>query len=97
MTQSDIIMLGTVIIAAIYANETHKMRIATCNQLEALRKAALLSAYASLYQININIVEIDHQDTEARQMEHFKRAMQKVSESVKELERLIDELKMGAK
>ena len=96
MTISDCILLGTALIVLWYAYETHKMRRAMTSQLDGLRKTALLSAYASLFQINIRIIEHDHKDDLARQMEHYKRAIGKVGESVARIERLIDELEKGA-
>jgi len=53
MAISDAILLFTALVALFYAYATHKMRRAIASQLETLRKSALLSAYAWLFQIHI--------------------------------------------
>jgi len=92
---SDGILLVTALIVLWYTFETHKMRKAMTRQLEGLRKTSLLSAYASLFQINIRTIELDHKDDLARQMEHYKKAIAKVGESVAGIERLVEELEKG--
>jgi len=96
MTISDWILLATALIVLWYSFETHKMRRALTSQLEGLRKTTLLSAYTSLFQINIRIIEHDHGDELARQMDHYKRAISKVGETVAGIERIVDELEKGA-
>jgi hypothetical protein len=92
MTTSDYILLITALIALFYTYETHKMRKAVSSQLDAVRKTALLSAYASLFQINTRIVEQDCADPVARQMDHYKKAIRKIGESVEKLEKIIADL-----
>jgi hypothetical protein len=92
MSISDWILLATVVVASYYAYETHKMRKAVASQLETLRKTALLSAYASLFQIHIRIVEKDSGDSQARQMEHYKDAVATVGKSAQKIEQLVNEL-----
>ena len=89
---SDAILLGTAIVGIYYTYETHKIRVAAASQLEAMRKAALLSAYASLFQIHSRIIEQDCQDATARQMDHYRQAIATVSTSTERIRQLVAEL-----
>jgi hypothetical protein len=87
-----VILLATAIVAAYYAYETHRMRKAVVSQLDTSRKAALLSAYASLFQIHIRIIDKDSGDPVARQMEHYRDALATVSDTAQKIEQLVREL-----
>lgn len=92
MTTSDLILLGTALVAGYYAYETHKMRKAVTSQLDTLRKTALLSAYASLFQIHIRVVEKDSTDATARQMEHYRTALLRAGENAQKIQQIVTEL-----
>lgn len=92
MNISDWILLATALVAAYYAYETHRMRQTVASQLDTLRKTALLSAYASLFQIHIRVVEKDSGDAVARQMDHYRKAILKAGESAQKIEQLVAEL-----
>ena len=68
------------------------MRKAVASQLDTLRKTALLSAYASLFQMHMRIIEKDSSDADARQMEHYRTARIKVEESAQKIQQLVTEL-----
>ena len=92
---SDAILLGTALVGIYYAYETHKIRTAAASQLDAMRKAALLSAYASLFQIHSRIVEQDCQDASARQSDHYREAIATVSMSTVRIRQLVAELEQA--
>jgi len=89
---SDWILLLTALVAVFYAYETHKMRRAVASQLDTLRKTALLSAYASLFQIHIRVVEKESTDPLASQIAHYKIAILKAGENAQKIQQLVAEL-----
>ena len=52
----------------------------------------MLSAYASLFQIHIRIVEKDSGDAVASQMDHYRTALLKAGENAQKIERIVADL-----
>jgi hypothetical protein len=92
MNISDLIVLFTALVALFYTYETHKMRKTVVAQLETSRKAALLSAYATLFQMHIRIVEKDSSEEVARQMPHYRTAILQAGENAEKMRKLVAEL-----
>lgn len=92
MNISDCILLFTALVPLFYTFETHKMRKAVASQLDTLRKTALISAYASLFQVHIRVVEKDCEDELARQMVHYKVAIERAGQNALKIQKLVEEL-----